>query len=439
METENKSIFKYHIQEAKKFSPAMKYVAENNNNSFAKKYMHQFGERVVIDGLTDETLKEVVIPKELDGYPVIEIGDGAFKNCKQLESVELPDTVLTLRRHIFEGCERLVKVKLSEGIKDLSTHMFRGCVSLQEIELPQKLRMIGLGSFEGCSSLTQITIPEEVHIIGADAFKNCTSLETVNFPEDLSRVSAGAFSGCTGLEKVKLPMLLDQIDIDTFGGCINLKEVELPEGLAKINISAFRHCDSLKRINIPSNVSNIAEYVLDLITAMKEEHIGKRVHENPFADCHELSEMIVTAGTYGENWAIENGYGGILTVKPLSFTYHVNKAEGTVVITGLNDKAAEQVAVPERIENCPVVAIGEEAFAYCDSLRYVKLPESVKRIGKGAFRMCKNLSVVSLPGSLQNPEMTVFSGCINLRQVLVPSDSDTERWAEANGIVYINN
>ena len=67
MKAEFGSVFKYHIQDSKKISVAMKYAAEYYNNSYAKKYMTQFGERVLIDGLTDETLREVVIPKELNG------------------------------------------------------------------------------------------------------------------------------------------------------------------------------------------------------------------------------------------------------------------------------------------------------------------------------------------------------------------------------------
>ena len=44
----------------------------------------------------DENAEEVVIPSEIEGKPVLEIGEGAFQFCEKLTSVEIPDTVQTL-------------------------------------------------------------------------------------------------------------------------------------------------------------------------------------------------------------------------------------------------------------------------------------------------------------------------------------------------------
>ena len=72
----------------------------------------------------------LVIPVELDGYPVTSIQDSAFS----------------------------------------------GDVKLTSVSLPQKLEKIGWFAFSGCTSLKSITVPSSVCEIGYDAFAYCTKL-----------------------------------------------------------------------------------------------------------------------------------------------------------------------------------------------------------------------------------------------------------------------
>ncbi|MCF0114233.1 MAG: leucine-rich repeat domain-containing protein, partial [Erysipelotrichaceae bacterium] len=53
-----------------------------------------------------------------------------------------------------------------EGTKVICDEAFRDCKSLQEIHLPSSLLSIGDSAFEGCSSLNQVVIPDSVTHIG---------------------------------------------------------------------------------------------------------------------------------------------------------------------------------------------------------------------------------------------------------------------------------
>lgn len=48
------------------------------------------------------------VPGELDGYPVISIGDSAFWECKSLTDITIPDSVTSIGDSAFYGCNSLI-------------------------------------------------------------------------------------------------------------------------------------------------------------------------------------------------------------------------------------------------------------------------------------------------------------------------------------------
>ena len=65
-------------------------------------------------------------------------------------------------------------------------------------------------------------------------------------------------------------------------------------------------------------------------------------------------------------------------------------------------------------------SIGEKAFAYCPSLISVALPATVQRLGISAFEGCRALRRVILPLSLKMLENGVFYACGSLCRVDMP-------------------
>ena len=90
--------------------------------------------------------KEVTIPSELGGKPVVMIDNG------------------------FWGNKTVEKVIVSEGIIDIAACVFVDCTNLKEVSLPSTLKYIGKNAFFNCTSLRNITIPESVCIIYEAAF-----------------------------------------------------------------------------------------------------------------------------------------------------------------------------------------------------------------------------------------------------------------------------
>lgn len=69
-----------------------------------------------------------------------------------------------------------------------------------------------------------------------------------------------------------------------------------------------------------------------------------------------------------------------------------------------------------------VKMIHEGAFAFCENLTHVEIPEGVKYIGPKAFIGCSNLKSVILPSTLISIYELAFEGCYNLHSIKIPSN-----------------
>ena len=90
-------------------------------------------------------------------------------------------------------------------------------------------------------------------------------------------------------------------------------------------------------------------------------------------------------------------------------------------IQAVSDHTAVELNIPPFIGGHPVTAIGNNAFFGCSSLKWVKIPDTVKSIGNNAFRDCSSLREAVLSSSLEKIGAFAFSGCVNLK-TLVMSD-----------------
>lgn len=82
------------------------------------------------------------------------------------------------------------------------------------------------------------------------------------------------------------------------------------------------------------------------------------------------------------------------SVDDLEFTMHYEGIQYHV--TGCNKDASGDLVIPETYKGLPVAWIGYEAFANCDKLTSVTIPDSVTEIGLRAFSGCDQLKSVTI-------------------------------------------
>ena len=85
----------------------------------------------------------------------------------------------------------------------------------------------------------------------------------------------------------------------------------------------------------------------------------------------------------------------------------------------------DELTIPETVDymgqSYSVTAIGDCAFAGCDSLETVTIPSSVTSIGKAAFTSCSMLTSCTIPEGVTKIDFSTFSGCVSLTEVTLPS------------------
>ena len=89
-------------------------------------------------------------------------------------TVNASDYVVTaIGYHAFRACRGLTSVTIPNSVASIGDDAFNGCRGLTSVTIPNSVTSIGVGAFKGCSSLTSVTIPNSVTSIGSLAFQLC--------------------------------------------------------------------------------------------------------------------------------------------------------------------------------------------------------------------------------------------------------------------------
>lgn len=193
-----------------------------------------------------------------------EIGQGAFRGCNSLTTMEIPSLVQCLGFGAFENCSELTTIVLlpNATLKEIKWRTFRGCMSLQKVNFTSLtgLRKVGGCAFEECTNLETIffsttnNTPSSMEEIENDAFANCSKLNNIQFPTSLCRIGRNAFSGCISIKKIIFPESLQEISINAFARCSALEHVHVPNSLREVGRNAFFDCPKLTAIHLPEFV-----------------------------------------------------------------------------------------------------------------------------------------------------------------------------------------
>jgi len=83
------------------------------------------------------------------------------------------------------------------------------------------------------------------------------------------------------------------------------------------------------------------------------------------------------------------------------------------------------IYIPSKIYGRKVTAIGDDAFAGCESLTSITIPDSVTAIGDFAFYECTSLTTVTIGDSVTTIGSDAFCDCTNLTSITIPDSVTT--------------
>ena len=262
--------------------------------------------------------------------------------------------------------EGISSVQIADGITDIPDSAFWGCESLVDVALPQTLRTIGKGAFGQCVNLTRINIPEGVTSIGDSAFLMCGSLTRLTIPDSVTSIGGNPFRHLAAeiLVSPQNPAIsvVDGVVFNKDGtrliACPSNKAgaYAIPQGVLEIGTHAFENCNDLTDVTIPASVASI---------------VG-----NPF----DFAQLELKLAPENPDFSLIDGV--------------LFDQTGTRLLVYPCGRPGDTYEVPEG-----TVEIGEFAFAGCQQLSAVTIPESVTVIGSNSFWNCENLRLYVWDGS----------------------------------------
>lgn len=321
---------------------------------------------------------DLVIPDEIDGKPITEIGKQAFQYCYAY-TVTLPDTVTSIGESAFAGCAYLQSMQIPASCVCIDDFAFQDCTALETVEIPAAVEEIGWCAFDNTpfyrnqegdfvilgdgilyayrGSDAALVIPDTVKTIGAFACADHHVLKSVTIPGSVRRVLTGAFDNCENLSEIQTPDVLELLAADAFRNTKwyqKSKEdylvlgqmlvaylgkntvAEVPEGIRVINESAFEGNAALTTVVLPDSVTEIRRAAFYRCTSLQVA---------------ELSDALESVG--------DRAFWGCDTLNYLRLGYALE-------------------------------SVGDHAFAGCPYLEEVYLPDTLQQIGDYAFGFAWN-------------------------------------------------
>ena len=403
---------------------------------------------ICIDAYTG-TDERINIPSEIDGLPVLAIGDTAFRERTDITEVVIPENVEVIGVRAFQGCTALSKVSLPNSLKTIKEIAFAECSALKEISLPEGLTRIEHQVFQECSALTSIRLPDRLEFIGGSLFYACSSLKDVGLPSNLTMVPGYMFGRCTSLQELELPDGVNRIEEGAFSDCC-FATIALPPALEYIGQYAFLN-SAIETLVLPASMKEIGygafngSQIKNIVLNEGLETIGEEAFYNSrlesillpaslttlgtgcFGDCRDLSDVHVSAGS--ECFTI---HAGILYTEDMSeLVFSPVSTSGVVKIPAsvttirrnafsYNSQVTEIIFRGDRLTE-----LGESAFSDCSSLERISIPSGVKTLPYSCFLRCTALRELELPDTLTAIETWALHICPNLKQIDLP-DGITE-------------
>ena len=193
--------------------------AEKNSTYYAGENEHLFSyvfnpTGITITGYNGFNSDTLVIPSAINGVVVTEIGNDVFKNSS-CRMIIIPDSVICIGEGAFRDSKNLVEVKIGNRVEVIGSCAFSYCSVLSCVCLPHSLMKLGSWCFS-YSGINSITIPSGVKSLPYGCFSHCNKLTRIIISEGVAHIDENAFEKCN-LKEIIFPNSLIDVHTELFG------------------------------------------------------------------------------------------------------------------------------------------------------------------------------------------------------------------------------
>lgn len=312
---------------------------------------------------------------EVKGLPVT---SGSWKYAEKL------DNSLIIIKYLGNSSTVSIPNLINEKIvKNIYSNCFSSKDKIQSITIPNSVISIGSGAFSGCNGLTKVNITDL-----AAWFKITFDNEYAN-PLNYAH---HLYLNNTELTEITIPNSITKINKYALCGASAITSITIPTSVTSIKYYAFSNCSAIQRIFIPRNVTEIENYSFNMW--MKSAVIYCEVDSKPNgwdSDWNKYGQFTVTVvwGASGTpliefGWEyIENSSGTItiLAYRGSEKELATPKTLANKTVSRINGYCfSDKKSITSVIISDGVEYIGERAFYQCTSLQKVYISKSVQTI-----------------------------------------------------------
>ena len=199
-----------------------------------------------------DTYNQVIIPDQIGNFTVVGIGDIAFLQCKELTTLQIPETLRYIGERAFEECISLSQLEIPDNVSSIGWGAFASCYSLKSIvllyeSLLYQERFIHLLQCAGILS-QRCGDSRKTHRSSLEFINNSEKNPIVDFIKSIP-VDIEGFKSVTGYIKVDSPSALHHCEIPhpSQKGICNSRSASASQSYFQSGIIRYLHIQKLCR------------------------------------------------------------------------------------------------------------------------------------------------------------------------------------------------
>lgn len=223
----------------------------------------------------------------------------------QVKKIVLSDGITNIGKAAFDFCRNLVSVEIPSTVLSIDDYAFECCFKLETVVIPNSVTKIGLCAFQGCEKLINISIPGSVVNIEDWAFADCDELQSITFLGDAPAIGNNQYMGvfedvnATAYYPLDNPTWTSEV-MQNYGGILTWVPMD--------SIGTANPIETGPSLFIPVVESRIAECRLDSLSADKQQEYRGLLYD---LDGDNTAELILQLkgeySFYYEVWSITSG------------------------------------------------------------------------------------------------------------------------------------
>ncbi len=417
-----------------------------------------------------------------EGGVCTSIGESAFRSCKMLTSITIPESIVSIENYAFCDCLAVesitfnaiamsdliysinqddsnyvfyrlgqntdgIKVVIGKNVTRIPTALFYPHyyysyipkITSVEFEEGSVCESIGEYAFYKCATLTDINLPSSLISIGNNAFYECTSLASVDIPNSVTDIGSYAFAG-TAITEITIHEQVEYMGSSVFYDCVSLSVVYFNANLSEYKggvLGDVKDGAVGARLIIGKNVTKIPDNLFlysGIITVLEFEQgsICESIGYSAFERCTRLKSITIPETVTKMEYkafkycvALEEIRFNAVAMADLPSGSMTEARNEVFLEAGING-AGIKLTVGKNVTRIPASLFWPQYIIYNNyqppKISIVEFEEGsvCESIGNSAFEHCASLVSINIPDSVKSIGASAFYYCITLTNITLP-------------------